>query len=271
MIRLATWRPPYDFLAARPTFVDAWPEAWCALAPKQEFVPLNHDEMNALGWQIAGFRHWFPPIPATPLVSLAYRLDAAIQQVNKSSFIRLTSRSPKDSLYAQRRGLHITNGSQALALIMEGSKRCAADLRMAIEHHIEMAIVVRKWLEYPPSAEFRCFMVDRAFVAASQFEDLGVENYQPLEKEQAHSIVQSLFTTMNYIASTSTIANAAIDLVCTSLIMNHDAEWPAVLIDVNPLTQHTDLGLFSSMTEFDQSVRFRNLKSGDHVSLSIKS
>lgn len=125
------WLPPYDFSAAKTTFIDAWPKAWRDLAPGYDIVPVDRIEMNALGAQIMGFRHWFTPASTQPLIHLAHRLDAVIAKQNRACFIRLSSRSPKDSIYALRNGLCIRDGAQALAIILEGSERCAADLRMA--------------------------------------------------------------------------------------------------------------------------------------------
>ena len=258
MTTLTAWRLPYDFNAARPTFVDAWPQPWRALAPESEMVDLSFVEMNALGWQIAGFRHWFLPAPATMLLDLAYRLDAAIERQGRASFVRLTSRSPKDSLYAQRRGLRVYDGAQALAMITEGSKRCAADLRMALDCQSALAMVVRKWIDFPPYAEFRCFMVDRKWVGASQMGGIEIDGV-PWTREQAQAVVGALQASMKQVTATSHIVDAAVDLACLPFANGRAVSWRATLLDVNPLTEVTDLGLFAPTGKFDLTVRFRRL------------
>jgi hypothetical protein len=262
------WRPPYDFNAARPTFLDVWPQHWRALAPTSELVPLSRQEMNALGWQIAGFRQWFAKAPATSLMDLAYCVDAAVERLSRSSFIRLSSRSPKDSLYAQRKGLRVSNGAQALALITEGSERCAADLRMALDCQIEMAIVVRRWIDFPPSAEFRCFMVDRKWGGASQ---MGVGRIGDvfLTIQQARAVVSVLQAVMQEIIATSHIVDAVFDLVCLPPTDRHVETWSAILLDVNPLLNVTDLAHFSPKGEFDFTLRFHKAADGGFASIPL--
>jgi hypothetical protein len=255
MKRPATWQPPYDFAAAMPTFVGAWPREWHDLAPDTEIVQLNRNEINALGSQIAGFRHWFTSTPVASLLDLAYRLDAAIERQGRSSFIRLSSRSPKDSLYAQRKGMRISDGAKALALIIEGSQRCAADLRMALDRNATIAIVVRRWIDFPWWAEFRCFMVDYRWVGASQV--------RPPEGPQSASIAEdlrqmlvALQMSMHRIISTSLVPSAAFDLICLRSSKAFPRSYCALLLDVNPLWDVTDLALFSSTTDFDLTFRF---------------
>jgi hypothetical protein len=249
------WIAPYDFIAAQPTFVNVWSKAWNELSPDYEIVPLNSIECNALGLQIMGFRHWFTPASVQPLVDLAYRLDAVITRQNRSSFIRLSSRSPKDSLYAMRKGMCIHNGGQALAVIIEGSERCAADLRMALDNGYQMAIIVRKWIDFPVWAEYRCFMVNRCWVGASQAKHLE-EIVFPLIPEHLSDILCALNETMKKIIAASPIDNAAFDLVFYPLQKSNCA----ILLDVNPLFTVTDTALFSSVNDFDFTFRFRHFR-----------
>lgn len=259
-------RPPYNFNAARPTFIDAWPRSWSTLAPESELVTIDRNEMNALGRQIAGFQHWFPHTPTTPLVNLARRVDKAVERMSRSCFVRLTSRSPKDSIYAQRKGMRIGNGAQALALIIEGSRRCAADLRMALDHQAAMAIVVRKWIDFSPSAEFRCFMVDRKWVGASQMRETEIGDVF-LTIQQARVVASALQAAMHKITATSHIANAAFDYLLQ--INSPIATARTILLDVNPLLCVTDLAHFSSSGEFDFSLRFNTPEKGGFVSIPL--
>ena len=252
----AGWRPPYDFAAALPTFVDAWPQAWHDLAPASEIIPLDRAEMHALGAQIIGFRHWFAPAPARPLPGLARRLDAAIARLGRSCFVRLTSRSPKDGLPALRHGLRVTDGAQALALFVEGSQRCAADLRMALESGHGLGIVVRRWIEFPPWAEFRCFVRERRWAGASQAQQAAQTLVFPRMLECLPALLDSLAQAMGRIIPASPIANAAFDLACPTPAKNMPEPW-ASLLDANPLLETTDTLLFPSAAELDRTLRFR--------------
>jgi len=268
------WHPPYDFQAALPYCVDAWPKAWQDLAPASEIIPLNREEMNALGSQIIGFGDWFTPGPARPLLHLARRLDAAIARLNRSCFVRLTTRSPKDSLFALRKGMKVADGAQALALFVEGSQRCAADLRMALDGGHELGLVVRQWVEFPPWAEFRCFMQDRRWTGASQSHCATEEKFAPIA-DHSSAIIGALHQAMRQIIAASTVADAAFDLVFqpqlglsptarpqTVEISRHSGmdacnARPALLLDANPLSDVTDTALFTSLAALDRTFRYR--------------
>lgn len=251
MSALPLWRPPYDFLAACPTFIDHWPQAWIALAPEFQALPLDAEHINALGCQIAGFRHWFTPAPTAPLQGLAQQLDAMIVGQQRASFVRLNSRSPKDSLYAMHHGLRVADGAQALAIIVEGSERCAADLRMALDHRRPVAIIVRRWLEFPEWAEFRCLMRKRRLVGVSQALHRQGRVFPEIARFQA-TIVRGIRDLMAEIIATSLIEDAVFDLA-----IDPRAKAPiAWLLDVNPVSSLTDTALFSDWQDYDASFRY---------------
>lgn len=227
------------------------------MAAKTEFVPLGRVEMNALGGQIMGFRHWFKPAPVSPLVKLVHRLDAAIARQNRSSFVRLTTRSPKDSIAAELKGMCVSDGAKALALFVEGSERCAADLRMALDHSYDMSIAVRSWLDFPPWLEFRCFMVNRRWVGACQHQHLYGSSF-PAIIDQTPAILLALKEAMNCIIESSSIPDAAFDLVFRPSSAEVPSSTNHTLLDVNPLLDVTDTGFFSAMSEFDRTFRFRH-------------
>ena len=290
------WHPPYDFQAALPYCVDAWPKAWRDLAPASEIIPLNREEMNALGSQIIGFGDWFTPSPARPLLGLARRLDAAIARRGRSCFVRLTSRSPKDSLFALRKGMKVADGAKALALFVEGSQRCAADLRMALDGGHELGLVVRQWVEFPPWAEFRCFMQGRRWTGASQSHCATEEKFAPIA-DHSSEIIGALHQAMRQIIAASTVADAAFDLVFqpqsgisptarpkTVEISRHSGmdrrnpdcmdacnAHPALLLDANPLSDATDTALFTSLTALDQTFRYCQNFVDDSVIMALPS
>ncbi len=254
MTMQAIWSPPYDFSAAKTTFIDVWPNAWRKLAPSYEIIPIDRIEINALGAQVMGFRHWFTPASTKPLIDLAHRLDTIIAQQNRTCFIRLISRSPKDSLYAMRNGMCIRNGTQALAIIIEGSERCAADLRMSLDSDHGMAIVVRNWLDFPPWAELRCFMLNRAWVGACQTQHL-----YPNINDHVPAVLKAFARAMAQIIEASPIANAAFDLVYQQST-TPGTPASAILLDANPLLDVTDTMLFSAIPDLDGTFRFRHPK-----------
>jgi len=259
MIFHIPWQRPYDFNKAKATFINAWPIAWQELAPETTLIYLSQQEIKALGSQIAGFQHWFTPISPKCLIHLAERLDTAINNQGRSSFIRLVSRSPKDSLYSQRHGMRVTNGSQALALIIEGSERCAADLRMVLDEDETTAIVVRKWIDFPPWREFRCFMRDYQWIGASQALHSQKNTFLMVDQDY-NSVLKNLDQIMKRITASSHIADAVFDIVCPLYNTLEDELELALLLDSNPLSPDTDLALFASINELDKTFRFYSEK-----------
>jgi len=223
------FRPAYALARARPLFIDAWPKPWHAVAPASAFVWLDEAEMQALGAQIMGFRHWFEASPPAPLLGLRRRLDAAIAALGGCAFFRLTSRSPKDSLRALRFGLRVCDGAEALAMVLEGSERAAHDLRLCLGAQVPLAFVVRPWLTFKPWQECRCTMRHGAFAGAAP--------PQALDAEQ-HRLAQGLMArwpgvpkaAVDTLAAHSPVADASFDLV----IAPATGAWQ--LLDANPLT-----------------------------------
>lgn len=152
---------------------------------------------------------------------------------------------------AQRFGLRVANGLEALALILEGSQRCADDLRMALDHDFPMAIVVRGWLDFPAWCELRCYVHERRWVAASQANVLrGIKFPDP--DIQLPQMLLAVRRIMTPIIDSSPMAEAVFDIVCQRDSLGN---WASVLLDVNPLLPVTDLPLYTSVDEFDDCCR----------------
>lgn len=237
------WRRPYDAARAAPSFVDAWPAAWVALAPPFELIPLTPDQARALGHHTLGCSAWFTPCSAAPLGALAQQIDAAIARLGGACFVRLNSRSPKDSLRAQRCGLCVRRGHEALALFLEGSQRCAADLRMALDDGRTACLVVRAWLPMRAEREFRCLMAGRRWAGASQARvDPSTVGAAALAETAAlmPSMLRALQVTMSALCEASTMPDAIFDLAVIDSPSGHHA----FLLDANPWLDETDLGGF---------------------------
>ena len=187
-----------------------------------------------------------------PLAGLLARLDAAVARQGGDCFVRLTSRSPKDSLRALRLGLRVADGRQALALFLEASQRCAHDLRMSLDCAIPLAIVVRPWLRFEARQEWRVFMRNHAWAGASARVGLGAADRPWLERRAA-ALRPHLFGLVTTLARASPTTDVAFDVIVSD--EPNGADDPVVLLDANPLGPLTDLGWFASIGTLDGGLR----------------
>ena len=126
-----------------------------------------------------------------------------LKNAEKSAFIRLSTRSPKDSRKARSKsesffeqesekgfedenarlialvkasiqGLKIQTGKEAIELLTD-SERVYDDLLTALEHLVKypkeftQKIIIREWIDIPIDMEFRGFVHDKALNALSQY------------------------------------------------------------------------------------------------------
>lgn len=250
----APFRRAYDLASARLLFIDAWPDAWRAQAPPTTLVWLNEGEMRALGSQILGFRHWFVPVSTAGWGDLPARLAAAMREQAPACFVRLTSRSSKDSLRAMRHGLCVRSSTEALALMLEGSERVAHDLRICLDARVPLAIAVRPWLGFKPWQEWRCFMRRRRWAGASPQLGLNAPNAALALANEA-PLNEVLPRAVAALACAATVDDVAFDLV-VSPAADGSGTWHWRLLDANPLNLQTGLGWFASIDQLDERIRF---------------
>jgi hypothetical protein len=103
------------------------------------------------------------------------KLDEAVKQFPNGAFVRLGSRSPKDSFYwgiggdAHQVNGKLTSGQMAFELLTCASERICDDLHMQIAMNYEPYVLVRQGLDLPDWCEFRCFMQHRQLIGISQY------------------------------------------------------------------------------------------------------
>lgn len=145
-------RPWYDHVS--PTFIDRWPEHLHALSFKTIMVPVDHELMRGL-WD-------HDPMPSAN--KLAAVLDEHMGW--NTYFVRLNSRSPKDSAYP---GLPITcAGKQAVDWIM-ASERCLDDATRLSGARAPVFICLREAIRMVPEWEFRCFAKDGKVLGVTRY------------------------------------------------------------------------------------------------------
>lgn len=242
-----------------PTYIENWGAALAALSVEQADLPLTPDEARALASRNERYPRPEPPGQALdgPVRGLAERIEAALAEYPGGAFVRLGSRSGKDSVYALLHGLRVTTGEDAIRMLTHGSRRVAFDLRLALRCGYAPHLFVRRWVEFPPWAEFRCFMKGRELVGISQYDCKNLGHCPEIAADAARTrrAVEAFFGQFREV---SHLDDVVFDVV-VSLGVEATAGGDSVtLLELNPFFEKTDAALFSwrGGGDFDGSFRY---------------
>ena len=101
----------------------------------------------------------------------------------RGAFVRLGSRSPKDSWKGHREGFRVLPGTDPLRFILDASERMHEDVMLALQHDYTPTIFVRQWVTIPRWSEFRCFMQGRKLVGISQYDYLEGKTFAEILRD----------------------------------------------------------------------------------------
>jgi len=279
-----------------PTYIENWPAALCSLSIPQVDVPLTVDDARRLGTNIIEFGEAFCATPdqrpqmeaaatwansavaakllgqheppdkvefpeivtcVEDISDIRAKVASAVNTFPGGAFVRLGSRSPKDSWEWHRIGAKISSGEDPLRLLCDASERIYEDLALAISRNYSPHIFARQWLTIPEWSEFRCFMQGRKLVGISQYNYFRGAVYE--------EIVQNADTLRWVIAEqffpdflrASHLADVVFDVFvkCWSH-RDNSRVWEVKLLEVNPFFEMTDPCMFAWKDGFDGSFRF---------------
>ena len=252
------------FDTVRPTYIENWSAALNSLSIAQVDLPLTLEEARVLGLINKEFSKWFGHASIEAIDKIVKKIDIALSHFPGGAFVRLGSRSSKDSSYAHNRGLRITNGNAAIRMLTENSRRTAYDLRLAIHHNYPPHIFVRQWQEIPDWSEFRCFMKGRKLIGISQYD---CKNLGPSSEiiKNAVLIETSIRNFFEVIKAASHIDDGVFDVFVKLNEPTLNGSVKVQLLEVNPFFQKTDACLFhwGDSDDFDGSFRFLDSTIGD--------
>ena len=238
-----------------PTYIENWAPALYALSIPQLALPLSVEEARSLEARLWCREGRLGTGAAPPIELLSRRLEEAIRCFPGGAFVRLGSRSGKDSILARTCGLRVETGESALRLLCAGSERVAFDLRLALRHGYSPYLFVRQWLDIPPWAEFRCFMKGRRLIGITQYDcrNLG---HCPEISRNADTIEQAIHSFFPRFVAVSHLDDVVWDVFVEGI---GTGTAPVVrLLELNPFFPKTDPVLFDWMNPecFDGSFRF---------------
>lgn len=248
---------PAYFDQVRPTYIENWTHALTSLSIPQTDIPLSSAEARALGLANKKFKCWFDGGAVEPLDQIKKRIAVALQNYPSGGFVRLGSRSGKDSAYAQNRGLRTIDAESAIKMLIDDSQRIAFDLRLALKHNYAPHIFVRRWLEIPAWSEFRCFMKGRRLVGISQYDCKNLVRC-PEIIENAEKIRTAIELFFKKIVAASHLDDAVFDVFVKLNKEQCEVPVAVTLLELNPFFEQTDACLFSWRNggDFDSSFRF---------------
>lgn len=185
--------------------------------------------MHALGRANRVGMGVFQTQPAEVWQRLVCRVDGALQRLGRPAFVRLGSRSPKDTAAFTLAAGCALSGAQALALLTAGSHRVAYDLRWCLRSGWLPSIFLREWHEIALQQEWRGFLFGGRVVACRPC--LPQQLIAPEVVAEMHRLGQQVLT-----------ACGQQPLVFDAYLP--EPAGPARLIEVNPWGPPTDsLGL----------------------------
>jgi hypothetical protein len=241
-----------EFGYLKKLFLEAWPAELAALSMPHVGLPLSLPEAAGLGGSMAQYRSRFGRPQPQAVDLLLTRLSAALQCFPMGGFVRLGSRSPKDSRYILEHGPRVFTARQAWYAMTEGSARLARDLERCISQGYSPHLFVRQWMEIPPCAEFRCFMRNRALVGISQYDciNVGPSEYIRSRAEMIESSIRVFFAEF--------VKRVHVDeVVFDVFVTENGASCRSTLLDLNPFSPMSDSCLFKwAPCDFDGTFRY---------------
>lgn len=199
------------------------------------------------------------------LNGLADKIDAILQQRRfcHGAFVRLGSRSPKDSITAHKEGMRCQDGRKAIRLLL-GSERVAEDLALASAYNYTPSIAVREWVNIAPWQEFRAFFKGRRLAGISQY--FYRHGYPELQDE---TMLDNIRQSIEEAGEELTPFFPAEDMVADFIYCFHDYGSKRIhqvrLLEINPYGPLTDPCLFDWSKDDFCALEFRIVR-GDSAS-----
>lgn len=236
-----------------PTWLECWPEILHAHSFPGRARRCTLPEAAALGWHNGIRRHRFPAPGPEDLAALAAGLDEDLASLPAAPFVRLGSRSPKDTAAALLSRGRAGSGQAVLKLLTAGSLRMAVDLDRCLRSGYAPWIYLRTWQPIPWHDEFRAFVRDRRVIGVSQYFHTSEWPASPGAAETIRVYARRLQDGLQGLLPLLHLPDVVVDVA-----LDARAEGGLRLIELNPWGDRSDAGLFLwNAAEFDGCLRIR--------------
>lgn len=198
------------------------------------------------------------------LQKLSKKIDNGITEFPNGVFVRLGSRSPKDSFDGHRNGFRIHRGNKAIQLLSD-SERVYEDLCLAKQERYASSIVIRDFVTICPWSEFRCFVRNGKLKGISQYNYLQHEWFEEIDlyKGSILWIVEKKIDELIPFLPSNIIVDLYVNLRKPE---ENEYLWEVKLIEINPFRSWTDPCLFNwNRDTFEWSgIEFRSNSKEDY-------
>lgn len=253
------------FDLVRPTYLENWTPRLRRLSIAQKDIPLDRDTAIVLGYfitEIGGvyFKKYINDMTVCRqqdiMDDLIVKVGMSMREFPDGIFIRLGSRSPKDSWFGHREGFRATNSRKAVMILTASSERVAEDISLALANNYLPHIFLRQWIDIEPWQEFRCFMKSGNLVGISQYNYLEDECFKEVV-EHKDSIRWAIGMFFEKFKQASHLDDVVFDVIVTKRQHGNEIQWEVKLLEINPFFAMTDPCLFcwDKPGEFDGSIR----------------
>jgi len=216
-----------------------------SLAPYSQVLAIGH--ANGIDHQCFG------TCDDASLSELTRTLDEALRGFAHGAFVRLGSRSPKDTPIGLATGCRATTGLEAIRLLTAGSRRIAFDLRQCLRYRYRPWLFLRAWQEIDGYAELRCFWLGGRLAGVSQY-----HHRCPLPQPTRGWLIAGAGHAIARFLPRFRAAWGAHASVFDLWLSPVAPDGRATLIEINPCGASTDPCLFSWQDgDFDGSLRIR--------------
>lgn len=229
----------------KPTFIENWPNELYKYTFNQVDIPLESmDEVKALGSNMGEFGEAFGDRPQDirdlkKRISWYFSTNKHIRR--RGAFVKLGSRSPKDSLYGMNATFKVKSAVEALRIFNDCSERMYLDLQQAIYYNYLPHIFLREYKIIPLWSEFRCFIKDSELLGISQYNYTDLHIRDPLYWKFAKEKILEFF--YKKIRPHLPLETIIMDVFYINYLDKGPNE--LLLIEFNPYLNLTDPCLFS--------------------------
>lgn len=163
------------------------------------------------------------------LADLAVRLDEGIAGVGGAAFVRLGTRSPKDSyeIMDAASAARVTDGERAVHLLITSMERVFQDLNDDRRAGIDSYICIRQWVDIAPWQELRCFVEHAELVGISQYHCHDGPIFELIERRDAIEAAARSYLAESAMPALATLPSYTVDLI-------YDDDLRMTLLEVNP-------------------------------------
>ena len=246
------------FNLVKPSYIENWPSGLINHSISTVHFKLTDEQVHALiACNYSMVESGFVPSEEekAALKELEKILDRYIVQFPKGAFIRLGSRSPKDSYNAYKRLYCYHSGLEAIDALCD-SERIHDDLHLAKVNNYTPHLVVREWVKIEPWQEFRAFYKNRKLVGVSQYNYLSNDVYPEIE-ELKDTIIWAIEIKSKMLAPLFPVDDIVADYIYKVQNRGSERISEVVLLEINPFMVYTDPCLFDWSKDSFEIFEFR--------------